>query len=50
MEIQKKKITELKPAPYNPRKSNKKQEDNLRKSTLSIAMWLLDECWNLTLI
>ena len=32
MEIQKKKITELKPAPYNPRKSNKKQEDNLRKS------------------
>lgn len=34
----KKKITELKPAPYNPRKSNKKQEDNLRKSTLSIAM------------
>lgn len=38
MEIQKKKITELKPAPYNPRKSNKKQDDNLRKSTLSIAM------------
>ena len=32
MEIQRKKITELNPAPYNPRKSNKKQEDNLRKS------------------
>lgn len=33
MEIQKKKITELKPAPYNPRKSNKKQEDNLKYKT-----------------
>lgn len=27
----KKKITELKPAPYNPRKSNKKQEGNIVK-------------------
>lgn len=33
MEIQKK-ITELKPAPYNPRKSNKKQEGNIVKTNL----------------
>jgi ParB-like chromosome segregation protein Spo0J len=32
MIIEKKKISELKPAPYNPRKSNEKQEANLKAS------------------
>ena len=32
MIIEKKKISDLKPAPYNPRKSNEKQEANLKKS------------------
>jgi ParB-like chromosome segregation protein Spo0J len=32
MNIQKVKISELKPAPYNPRKSNEKQEANLKAS------------------
>lgn len=32
MIIQKKKISELKPAPYNPRQSTKKQEANLKAS------------------
>ena len=32
MNIKKIKIEELNPAPYNPRKSNKKQEENLKKS------------------
>ena len=32
MIIEKKKISDLKPAPYNPRKSNEEQEANLKKS------------------
>ena len=32
MIIEKKKISDLKPAPYNPRKSSDKQEANLKKS------------------
>ena len=32
MNIQKINIEQLKPAPYNPRKSNKKQEEHLKKS------------------
>lgn len=32
MDIQKINIEKLKPAPYNPRKSNKKQEEHLKKS------------------
>jgi len=32
MEIKKIKIEELNPAPYNPRKATKKQEENLKKS------------------
>lgn len=32
MIIEKKKISDLKPAPYNPRKSSDKQEENLKKS------------------
>lgn len=32
MIIEKKKISDLKPAPYNPRKSNEKQEADLKKS------------------
>lgn len=32
MKIEKKKISELKPAPYNARKSNSKQDENLKKS------------------
>lgn len=32
MIIEKKKISDLKPAPYNPRKSNEQQEANLKKS------------------
>lgn len=32
MKIEKKKISELKPAPYNARKSNLKQDENLKKS------------------
>ena len=32
MIIEKKKIADLKPAPYNPRSSNKRQEQNLKDS------------------
>lgn len=32
MKIEKKKISDLKPAPYNPRQSTAKQESNLKKS------------------
>ena len=32
MNIQKINIKDLKPAPYNPRTANKKQEENLKKS------------------
>ena len=32
MKIEKKKLTELKPAPYNPRQSTEKQEKHLKES------------------
>ena len=40
MEIQKIKINELKPAPYNSRQSNKKQNEDLKKSLEKF--WLVD--------
>lgn len=38
MQIEIKKISELKPAPYNPRQSNKKQEEDLKKSLEKFGM------------
>jgi len=38
MIIEKKKLSELKPAPYNPRQSTKKQEDQLKQSLEKFGM------------
>lgn len=40
MIIEKRKISELKPAPYNPRQSTKKQEEDLKKSLEKF--WLVE--------
>jgi len=38
MNIENKKISELKPAPYNPRKSSEEQEENLKQSLTKFGL------------